>query len=100
MIHINPPQSICPGAVDTEILQSAEIAGLFDLKTLPMLKSEDIADAVVYVLGTPPHVQVIFTDVPSRIFWVSMFAYRFMTWPSSLLGNNFRDIRVSSSSLV
>lgn len=28
------------------------------VKAMPHLKSEDIAAAIVYVLGTPPHVQV------------------------------------------
>jgi NADP-dependent 3-hydroxy acid dehydrogenase YdfG len=28
------------------------------IKKLPFLKSEDIADSVLYVLSTPPHVQV------------------------------------------
>lgn len=26
---------------------------------IPMLKSEDIADSVVYVISSPPHVQVL-----------------------------------------
>ena len=28
-------------------------------KNAPHLKSKDIADSVIYVLGTPPHVQVL-----------------------------------------
>lgn len=28
------------------------------LKDFPLLQSEDISEAVLYVLGTPPHVQV------------------------------------------
>lgn len=47
-------QSISPGAVDTEIF-STEMA---DVLKDCMLKSEDISSAVMYVLGTPPHVQV------------------------------------------
>ncbi|EFA12017.1 farnesol dehydrogenase [Tribolium castaneum] len=55
--------SVSPGAVDTEIVQAnnfqmnPEMENLMPEKLL-MLKSEDIADAVLYALGTPPHVQV------------------------------------------
>lgn len=41
--------------METEIFQPEH---LDVIKQLPHLKSEDIADAVVYVLGTPAHVQV------------------------------------------
>ncbi|XP_037938583.1 farnesol dehydrogenase-like [Teleopsis dalmanni] len=44
--------SISPGAVDTEIIPD-------DFKSkLVMLRSEDISDAVVYCLQTPPTVQI------------------------------------------
>jgi len=48
--------SISPGAVDTDIFPS-------DFETavkgsMPMLKPEDISNAILYVLGTPPHVQI------------------------------------------
>jgi NADP+-dependent farnesol dehydrogenase len=36
--------------------QSAEIKAI--LEKMPILKSEDIADGVVYALSTPEHVQV------------------------------------------
>ncbi|XP_065090017.1 farnesol dehydrogenase-like [Ochlerotatus camptorhynchus] len=45
--------SISPGVVKTEIVD-----GLDDHKDFPKLECEDIAHAVLYVLGTPPHVQV------------------------------------------
>lgn len=45
--------SISPGVVKTEI-----VAGLDDHKDFPKLECEDIAQAILYVLGTPPHVQV------------------------------------------
>jgi hypothetical protein len=45
-------QSLSPGVVKTE-MSSEEI-----LKRSPALKPEDIAAGVIYVLGTPPHVQV------------------------------------------
>lgn len=32
------------------------------VQNMPHLKSEDISAAVVYVLGTPPHVQVNHTE--------------------------------------
>lgn len=47
-------QSISPGVVKTEIFTPDMTAFLKD----PMLNSEDISAAVLYVLGTPPHVQV------------------------------------------
>lgn len=50
----NYSQSISPGAVDTEIFEPEMAEALKDT----MLKSEDISAAVMYVLGTPPNVQV------------------------------------------
>ena len=53
-------QSISPGLVDTELLRtgakSLDPEELFS--RLPSLKPSDIADAVLYVLSTPSHVQV------------------------------------------
>lgn len=55
-------QSISPGYVETEFAyrngytENEELAKL--LKIVPRLASDDIADAVAYVLKTPPHVQV------------------------------------------
>jgi NADP+-dependent farnesol dehydrogenase len=53
-------QSLSPGAVKTEFFiasgnpnQHPEL-----MKHVPFLESKDIADAVLYILGTPPHVQV------------------------------------------
>lgn len=52
-------QSISPGAVDTEIFTEEDRKTDFFAKMVDkILKPEDIADAVVYVLSTPPHVQV------------------------------------------
>ncbi|KAF2902135.1 hypothetical protein ILUMI_04043 [Ignelater luminosus] len=58
--------SISPGYVQTEIVQASlkgsgpfavpEIEEAFN--RLPSLQAEDIADSVLYVLSTPPHVQV------------------------------------------
>ena len=53
-------QSLSPGGVKTEF---AAAAGHLDvdpelLNEIPLLESKDIADAVLYILGTPPHVQV------------------------------------------
>ncbi|XP_011185396.1 farnesol dehydrogenase [Zeugodacus cucurbitae] len=47
--------SISPGAVDTEIIAS-EIREL--LANAPFLQPEDVADALIYCLQTPPHVQI------------------------------------------
>ncbi|KFB50611.1 AGAP005645-PA-like protein [Anopheles sinensis] len=45
--------SISPGAVKTEILEPLE-----GTAEMPMLQSEDISQAVLYAIGTPPRVQV------------------------------------------
>lgn len=53
-------QSISPGVVDTEIFETfipSEMLEEFKSSN-PSLKSEDISQAVLYVLGTPEHVQV------------------------------------------
>ncbi|KAH8407248.1 hypothetical protein KR222_011124 [Zaprionus bogoriensis] len=44
--------SISPGGVDTEIHANNSMAGA------PMLRAEDLADAVSYCIQTPPHVQI------------------------------------------
>ncbi|XP_034490227.1 farnesol dehydrogenase [Drosophila innubila] len=43
--------SISPGLVDTDMVPQ-------DYKRLPMLQPEDVANAIMYALATPPHVQV------------------------------------------
>ncbi|XP_034128151.1 farnesol dehydrogenase-like isoform X2 [Drosophila guanche] len=43
--------SISPGAVDTEIFDAGK-------KAMPMLRAQDIADAVTYCIQTPPNVQI------------------------------------------
>lgn len=48
-------KSISPGVVKTEIIPDEILATMPDM---PMLAAEDISAAVLYVLGTPPHVQV------------------------------------------
>jgi hypothetical protein len=57
---LNSSQSISPGGVKTEIGEASgfpkEMLELY--KDNPILESKDIADSVMYVLGTPPHVQV------------------------------------------
>ncbi|KAJ8954343.1 hypothetical protein NQ318_011014 [Aromia moschata] len=47
--------SLSPGAVDTEIILQ-NLKKILEEKQI--LDSEDIADAIVYVLSTPPHVQI------------------------------------------
>jgi len=53
-------QSLSPGAVKTEFFIAAGHQDLVSetLSQIPWLESKDIADAVLYILGTPPHVQV------------------------------------------
>lgn len=58
--------SVSPGLVGSEFLEaSASNSGaalskeaMEAYKARPKLKPEDVADAVIYVLSTPPHVQV------------------------------------------
>ncbi|KAH8419661.1 hypothetical protein KR009_000401, partial [Drosophila setifemur] len=47
--------SISPGTVDTEIINDSTRQLLPDL---PLLNSEDVADAVSYCISTPPNVQI------------------------------------------
>jgi NADP+-dependent farnesol dehydrogenase len=53
-------QSVSPGVVETEAMEASEFPKdmMKNFKDIPSLISKDIADAVIYVLGTPPHVQV------------------------------------------
>jgi NADP+-dependent farnesol dehydrogenase len=45
-------QSVSPGLVNTDMAQKEYLA------IIPSLNPQDVAEAVLYVLGTPPHVQV------------------------------------------
>ncbi|XP_063235311.1 farnesol dehydrogenase-like [Bacillus rossius redtenbacheri] len=49
--------SVSPGAVRTDMITGIGVPEE-DLKNMPMLEPEDIADAVLYTLSTPPRVQV------------------------------------------
>lgn len=52
-------QSISPGYVATEIFNNCGMPGIKKvLEEKAALVPEDLADAVLYALGTPPHVQV------------------------------------------
>jgi hypothetical protein len=57
-------QSLSPGLVETETTPKEF------LKKSPALKPEDIAPGVLYVLGTPPHVQV---RAVCDVWWYSDF---------------------------
>lgn len=52
--------SLSPGMVKTEIIEASGNHELSEkvYKMWPSLKSEDISQGVLYILGTPPHVQV------------------------------------------
>ncbi|KAF5302101.1 hypothetical protein FQR65_LT08652 [Abscondita terminalis] len=51
--------SISPGAVKTEFREVSNLKeDLEKLSNKPILEANDVADAVTYVLSTPPHVQV------------------------------------------
>ncbi|XP_064535676.1 farnesol dehydrogenase-like [Drosophila montana] len=46
--------SISPGVVDTEIIDKDQFSAL----GFPMLRAEDVADAITYCIQTPPNVQI------------------------------------------
>lgn len=52
--------SLSPGMVKTEIIEASGNHEMSEkiYKMWPSLKSEDISQGVLYILGTPPHVQV------------------------------------------
>lgn len=52
--------SLSPGMVKTEILEASGNHAMSDFvfSSMPYLNSEDISQGVLYILGTPPHVQV------------------------------------------
>ena len=50
-------QNISPGLVSTDIFTDKDLITT-GLTNNPVLKSEDVADSIVYVLGTPSHVQI------------------------------------------
>lgn len=54
-------QSLSPGLVHTEIMEAGHMRTFTSRDIFngnPCLHPQDIADAVLYILGTPPHVQV------------------------------------------
>ncbi|XP_028138593.2 farnesol dehydrogenase [Diabrotica virgifera virgifera] len=50
--------SISPGLVETEMVDEVKNSDYFEQLKNSILKPEDIADGVLYVLSTPPHVQI------------------------------------------
>ncbi|KAJ9599586.1 hypothetical protein L9F63_009903 [Diploptera punctata] len=52
--------SISPGAVKSEFIEASKmiIPPEWDISKFPFLESVDIANGILYVLGTPPHVQI------------------------------------------
>jgi len=50
--------SVSPGVVATEFATAAKYVIDESRKNRPKLLSEDVADSILYVLSTPPHVQV------------------------------------------
>lgn len=51
-------QNISPGYVKTDILNDSGAPNSAIIEDQPALVSEDIANAIVYVIGTPAHVQI------------------------------------------
>lgn len=50
--------SLSPGLVQTEIMEATDWVENVADHDAPSLQAKDIADAVLYVLGTPPNVQI------------------------------------------
>lgn len=50
-------QSISPGVVKTEVFTDTQLDAM-EKQNYPFLNPSDISNAILYVLGTPPHVQV------------------------------------------
>jgi hypothetical protein len=65
-----PFQSVSPGLVDTELITASgtDVDTKRIYASAPHLKAKDVADAVLYVLGVPSHVQVR-TGVLFEILW-------------------------------
>lgn len=58
LLSVASSQSVSPGMVRTDM---HEASGLTDpYENNPYLEPQDVVDAVLYALGTPPHVQVSF----------------------------------------
>ncbi|XP_068086797.1 farnesol dehydrogenase-like [Anabrus simplex] len=49
---------VSPGVVKTEIWNSLPKYNTEEFRKMPGLYAEDIADTILYALGTPPHVQI------------------------------------------
>ncbi|XP_067014726.2 farnesol dehydrogenase-like [Anabrus simplex] len=49
---------LCPGLTRTELANNFPNINIEELYKLPYLNPEDVGDAVLYALGTPPHVQI------------------------------------------
>ncbi|XP_068086562.1 farnesol dehydrogenase-like [Anabrus simplex] len=50
--------SVSPGVVNTDIFNTSPRIDANMFYSLPNLNSEDVADAVIYAISTPPHVQI------------------------------------------
>jgi NADP-dependent 3-hydroxy acid dehydrogenase YdfG len=64
-------QSVSPGVVETEFVAATgrDLDPKQVYSSIPHLGPKDVADAVLYVLGVPPHVQVR-TGLLFQRFWV------------------------------
>lgn len=60
--HFVVQQSVSPGAVKTEMFLP-EHDELLAGDSFPLLEAEDVSQAVLYAISTPPHVQVSYRMV-------------------------------------
>ena len=89
--HCNMFQSVSPGLVETN-LPPREY-----LETRASLQPEDIADGILYALGTPPHVQVGFCNNKKNAIYLcmnvkNMVGTRKMMFCCRLIINKFKNL--------
>ncbi|XP_015181175.1 PREDICTED: farnesol dehydrogenase-like [Polistes dominula] len=51
-------ENLSPGIVDTDIFKTSNVEFHTDEALMPYLKPEDIADGVIYIIGTPQRVHI------------------------------------------
>nr|CAD7412172.1 unnamed protein product [Timema cristinae] len=90
--------SISPGAVNTEIMEAIdpvrgkEMKEQIMIKNIPILNSKDIADAVLYTLATPPHVQNVTEGAQEKVVYSNPMTSLMLTDSSQLTADDFEKL--------